>query len=48
MWVGEPARVYKKIIESKDSKFKSQVFNMGYDNENYKKSTLQILFKKNF
>ena len=37
MWVGEPARVYKKVIESQDSKFRSQIFNMGYDDENYKK-----------
>ena len=32
MWVGEPAR-FTKIVESQNNKFKSQIFNMGYDNE---------------
>lgn len=48
MWVGEPARVYKKVIESQDSKFRSQIFNMGYDNENYKKIDIAKLVQANF
>ena len=48
MWVGEPARVYKKVIDSNDSKFKSQVFNMGYDNENYKKIDIANIVQKKF
>ena len=37
MWVGEPARVYRKIIESENNIFRSQIFNLGYNNENYEK-----------
>ena len=48
MWVGEPARVYKKVIESDDSKFRSEIFNMGYDNENYKKIDIAKLVQSNF
>ena len=48
MWVGEPARVYKKVIESQDSKFRSQIFNMGYDDENYKKIDIAKLVQANF
>jgi|TARA_B100000780_G_scaffold269648_1_gene228649 nucleoside-diphosphate-sugar epimerase len=48
MWVGEPARVYKKVIESEDSKFRSEIFNMGYDNENYKKIDIAKLVQSNF
>ena len=48
MWVGEPARVYKKVIESEDSKFRSEIFNMGYDNENYKKIDIAKLVQGNF
>jgi nucleoside-diphosphate-sugar epimerase len=48
MWVGEPARVYKKVIESEDSKFRSEIFNMGYDNENYKKIDIAKLVQNNF
>tara|TARA_B100000902_G_C27319623_1_gene923543 strand:- start:3683 stop:4660 length:978 start_codon:yes stop_codon:yes gene_type:complete len=48
MWVGEPARVYKKVIESQDSKFRSQIFNMGYDNENYQKIDIAKLVQSNF
>lgn len=48
MWVGEPARVYKQVIDSRDSKFKSQVFNMGYDNENYKKIDIAKIVQKKF
>ena len=42
MWVGEPARVYKIIIDENSDKFKSQIFNLCYENENYEK-TLEIL-----
>ena len=48
MWVGETARVYKKVIESEDSKFRSEIFNMGYDNENYKKIDIAKLVQSNF
>ena len=48
MWVGEPARVYKKVIDSEESKFRSQIFNMGYDNENYKKIDIAKLVQSNF
>ena len=48
MWVGEPARVYKKIVESQNNKFKSQIFNMGYDNENYKKIEIASVIKNKF
>ncbi len=48
MWVGEPARVYKKVIESQDSKFRSQIFNMGYDKENYKKIDIAKLVQSKF
>jgi len=48
MWVGEPARVYKKVIDSDDLKFRSQIFNMGYDNENYKKIDIAKLVQSNF
>jgi len=48
MWVGEPARVYKKVIESIDSKYRSQIFNMGYDKENYKKVDIAKLVQSNF
>jgi nucleoside-diphosphate-sugar epimerase len=48
MWVGEPARVYKKVIASEDSKFRSEIFNMGYDNENYKKIDIAKLVQGNF
>ena len=48
MWVGEPAHVYKKVIESQDSKFRSQIFNMGYDKENYKKIDIAKLVQSKF
>lgn len=48
MWVGEPARVFKKVIESNDTKFRSEIFNMGYNNENYKKIEIANIVKKNF
>ena len=48
MWVGEPARVYKKVIASEDSKFRSEIFNMGYDNENYKKIDIAKVVQSNF
>ena len=48
MWVGEPARVYKKIIEEKSDKFRSQVFNLGYNEENYQKIEIAELVKQKF
>ncbi len=48
MWVGEPARVYKKIIEEESDKFRSQVFNLGYNEENYQKIEIAELVKQKF
>ncbi len=48
MWVGEPARVYSKIIEDETSKYKSQIFNLGYNNENYKKIDIAKTVQENF
>ena len=48
MWVGEPARVYKKIIEDENSKYRSQIFNLGYNQENYKKIEIANLVKEKF
>ena len=48
MWVGEPARVFKKIIDDENSKFKSQVFNLGYNKENYQKIEVAEMVQKNF
>ena len=48
MWVGEPARVYKKIIEDNNNSFRSQVFNLGYNNENYQKIEIASLVKDKF
>ena len=48
MWVGEPCKSLQKNYFSKDSKFKSQVFNMVDDNENYKKIFYCKYCSKNF
>ena len=48
MWVGEPARVYKIIIDESTDKFKSQIFNLGYENENYEKLEIANLIQKNY
>ena len=48
MWVGEPARVYSKIIDDETSKYKSQIFNLGYNNENYKKIDIAKMVQENF
>lgn len=48
MWVGEPARVYRMIIEDRDSKFRSQIFNLGYNEENYEKIEIASLVQKKF
>ena len=48
MWVGEPARVYSKIIKDDTSKYKSQIFNLGYNNENYKKIDIAKTVQENF
>ncbi|MDC3016835.1 SDR family oxidoreductase [Candidatus Pelagibacter sp.] len=48
MWVGEPARVYSKIIDDETSKYKSQIFNLGYNNENYKKIDIAKIVQENF
>ena len=48
MWVGEPARVYSKIIDDETSMYKSQIFNLGYNNENYKKIDIAKTKKKIF
>ena len=48
MWVGEPARVYRMIIESSEPKFRSQIFNLGYNKENYEKIEIATLVKEKF
>ena len=48
MWVGEPARVYKVIIKDDTSKFRSQIFNLWYNNENYEKIEIAKLIKNKF
>ncbi len=48
MWVGEPARVYRKIIEDNTNKFRSHIFNLGYNEENYEKIKMAELVKENF
>lgn len=48
MWVGEPARVYRMIIENTESKFRSQIFNLGYNKENYKKIEIASLVQEKF
>ena len=48
MWVGEPARVYKMIIKDDTLKFGSQIFNLGYNNENYEKIEIASLVKDKF
>ena len=48
MWVGEPARVFLKIIADETSKYKSQIFNLGYNNENYKKIDIAKTIQENF
>lgn len=48
MWVGEPARVYKKIIEDENNRYRSQIFNLGYNNENYQKIEIASLVKDKF
>tara|TARA_B110000037_G_scaffold56524_1_gene69072 strand:+ start:2008 stop:2982 length:975 start_codon:yes stop_codon:yes gene_type:complete len=48
MWVGEPARVYKMIIENENSKYRSQIFNLGYNQENYQKIEIANLVKEKF
>ena len=48
MWVGEPARVYKMIIEDENYKYRSQIFNLGYNQENYKKIEIANLVKEKF
>ena len=48
MWVGEPARVFSKIISDETSKYKSQIFNLGYNNENYRKIDIAKTVQDNF
>lgn len=48
MWVGEPARVFSKIISDDTSKYKSQIFNLGYNKENYRKIDIAKTVQENF
>ena len=48
MWVGEPSRVFKKVVESTNLEFRSEIFNMGYNDENYKKIEIAEVVKTNF
>ena len=51
MWVGEPARIFKIVLEADQKLIKSQIFNLGSDNENFKKihiaECLKITFFQN-
>ncbi len=48
MWVGEPARVYKMIIKEHGDKYRSQVFNLGYNQENYEKIEIAEIVQNKF
>ena len=48
MWVGEPARVYKLVIDDDKFKFRSEIFNLGYNNENYQKIEIANLVKNKY
>ena len=48
MWVGEPARIFKIILETDQKLIKSQIFNLGSDNENLQKINIAECLKNNF
>ena len=48
MWVGEPSRVFHNVLQSEESKIKSQVFNLGANGENFQKIEIAKLIKENF
>jgi nucleoside-diphosphate-sugar epimerase len=48
MWVGEPSRVFHSVLQSEESKIKSQVFNLGANGENFQKIKIAKLIKENF
>ena len=48
MWVGEPARVFDLVLNSKKNKVKSQIFNLGSDYENFQKIDIANCLKENF
>ena len=48
MWVGEPANVFYLTLKSDEKKVKSQVFNLGSNNENFQKIQIAEIIKNNF
>ena len=48
MWVGEPARIFKIVLETNQKLIKSQIFNLGSDNENFKKINIAECLKNNY
>ena len=48
MWVGEPARIFKLVLETDQKLIKSQIFNLGSDNENFQKIHIAECLKENF
>ena len=48
MWVGEPARIFKIVLEANQKLIKSQIFNLGSDNENFQKIDIAECLKNNF
>jgi nucleoside-diphosphate-sugar epimerase len=48
MWVGEPARIFKIVLEADQKLIKSQIFNLGSDNENFQKIHIAECLKNNF
>ena len=48
MWVGEPSRIFHNVLQSEESKIKSQVFNLGTNDENFQKIEIARLIKENF
>ena len=48
MWVGEPAHVFYLTLNSEEKNIKSQVFNLGSNNENFQKIQIAEIIKNNF
>ena len=48
MWVGEPANVFYLTLKSDEKKIKSQVFNLGSNNENFQKIQIAEIIKNKF
>ena len=48
MWVGEPANVFYLTLNSDEQKIRSQVFNLGSNNENFQKIQIAEIIKNYF